>query len=134
MDKKYLTEDLTNKLVTQIIETYEDKKGISHIEGLNLPNRHKIYDVLDRLFTLIFPGYIKGEIITKTNLNYFVGDVLNSIYMNLSKEIERALRYQCLVRQCEGCDCETQSEKDVVKLLYDLERAKSKTVDNTFRK
>jgi serine O-acetyltransferase len=120
MKEKQWNEEKVNQLTNDIIKTYQDNKGINHIEGLNLPNRKKIYDILDKFFMIIFPGYIKGEVIAKTNIKYFVGDLLNVIYSELTEEVEKALKYKCAVEKCGDCDCVSKAKNEVVTLLENI--------------
>lgn len=51
-----LTGEYLDDLVGKICDTYQDSKGINHIEGHNLPRQQEILDVLDKLMEIIFPG------------------------------------------------------------------------------
>ena len=120
MKKESWDESKIVKLVDAIVQTYSDEKGVNHNEGLNLPNRKVIYEALDKLFMILFPGYIKGEIVLKTNINYFVGDMLNWIYTELKKEIEKSLKYQCQIKKCSTCDCGQLAQTSIVNLLESI--------------
>jgi serine O-acetyltransferase len=69
---------------------------------------------------VLFPGYTGKKIVTKSNVNFIVGDILCQLYSELSEQIERAYRYQCRIRQCEGCDCRTMAENVTKHLLAQL--------------
>ena len=112
-----LTKKQLDKLVSKVLDTYEDAKAINHIEGANLPNRKKIYDILDRLFWIIFPGYIDGEIITKADLPYYIGDLLNTVYLKLTKEVERSFFY---VYKKDKDKAKTLAQQSVLYLLDNL--------------
>jgi len=105
------------KLVKNIIATYADSKGINHIDGLNLPSKPVIYDALDKFFRIFFPGYIGDSPVTRSSLNYLVGELIDEIYTELNHQAERAYRYRCKMEQCGSCDCKRLADDAVIGLL-----------------
>jgi serine O-acetyltransferase len=101
--KKKLANKKIENLVEEILQTYQGDLGINFIDASNLPVRGKILEILELLFEVLFPGYTGKKIVTKSNVNFIVGDILCQLYSELSEQIERAYRYQCRIRQCEGC-------------------------------
>ena len=100
-----------------MIDTYSDSKGINHIDGLNLPSKLAIYDSLDKLFRIFFPGYVGDSPVSRSSLNYLVGELLDKIYSELSVQTEKAYRYRCRMELCEKCDCRQQADDAVIDLL-----------------
>ena len=76
MEKSKLTNDKIEKLVGGIAHTYQGDSGINFIDVSNLPARGKILEVLDLLIEVLFPGYTGKKTITKSNINFVVGDIL----------------------------------------------------------
>ena len=111
-----------NKLVERLCETYEDEIGINHLEGLNLPFREVIYDILDDLFAIVFPGYMGRTPLSEQGLAYFVGDLLNSLYLKMIDQVEKSFHYQCKLGHCDNCDCKQMANDAVVHLLEELPR------------
>jgi serine O-acetyltransferase len=83
------------KLVDEIVETYETIGGMDHLAGKDLPSKKVVIEVLDDLFTVLFPGYLGKEGITNANIKYFLGNILNSVYARLTNEVEKSLKYIC---------------------------------------
>jgi len=104
------TNSRIQQLVKQIADTYKDYSGINFIDVSNLPVRDKIVDILGLLMELLFPGYTGKRKVTKSNVNYIVIDILYHIYTELSDQIERALRYQCRMEECDGSNCRKMAE------------------------
>ena len=124
MRKKNLTEGKIKNLVGQIVRTYEGDSGINFIDASNLPVRGKILEILDLLFELLFPGYTGKRTVTKSNIEFIIGDILCQIYTELSEQVERAYQYQCRIRKCDGCDCRTMAENVTQHLLTQLPKIK----------
>jgi serine O-acetyltransferase len=96
---------------------------VNHIEGKNLPSRAVVYEILDSLFEILFPGYIGETDITWTEIPYFVGDRVNSVFIKLSEQISRALKFQCRLHTCKPKaydHCAKSAKKAAEQLLINL--------------
>jgi len=120
MRKRKLTEEKIKNLVGEIAHTYEGDSGINFIDASNLPVRSGILEILDLLFEVLFPGYTGKRMVTKSNIDFIIGDVLWQVYTELSEQIERAFQYQCRIKKCDGCDCRTMAENVTQHLLAQL--------------
>jgi len=120
MRRSKLTNKKIEELVGRISQTYLGDSGINFIDASNLPARAKILEILDLLFEVLFPGYTGKRTITKSNVNFIIGDILWQIYTEFSEQIERAFQYQCRIRKCDGCDCRTMAENVTQYLLAQL--------------
>ena len=120
MRKKKLIDKKIHNLVSEIVETYRGDSGINFIDASNLPVRAEILEILDLLFEVLFPGYTGKKAVTKSNINFIVGDILCQVYTELSEQIEQAYQYQCRIKKCDGCDCRTMAENATRHLLTQL--------------
>ena len=112
-----LTGEYLDDLVGKICDTYQDSKGINHIEGHNLPRQQEILDVLDKLMEIIFPGFSgMGSYSIKT-IAYNIGDLLTDVYCELVGQVVRSFQYRCSKENCEDCQIGKLSEKAVKALL-----------------
>ncbi len=122
MKKNKLTSRKMEKLISEITHTYKGDSGINFIDASNLPHRQKILEILDLLTEVLFPGYTGKRTVTKSNINFILGDILCQVYTELSEQIERAYQYQCRIKKCDGCDCRTMAENVTQHLLTQLPR------------
>lgn len=120
MRKRKLTDKKIRNLVDEIAQTYRGDSGINFIDTSNLPVRGEILQILDLLFEVLFPGNTGKRTVTKSNINYIIGDILCQVYVELSEQIERAYLYQCKLKKCNGCDCRTMAENVTQHLLIQL--------------
>ena len=58
------------KLVDEIMNSYRKFGGMDHLEGRDLPSKKVVIEVLEDLFTVLFPGYLGDSEITKANIKY----------------------------------------------------------------
>jgi serine O-acetyltransferase len=120
MRKNKLTNKKIENLVEKIAHTYEGDSGINFIDASNLPVKYKILDILELIFEVIFPGYTGKRTVTKSNIKFIVGDILWQIATALSEQVERSFQYQCRIKKCKDCDCQTMAEKVTRYLLTKL--------------
>lgn len=107
-----ITRDTYRELVLKkLLDTYEDGRGINHIEGANLPSRENIYRILDLFFELFFPGFSGKEKIYKSTLKHFTGHILGDLEFLLREEIYKALQYSCRWEGCTSEACRKMAEQ-----------------------
>lgn len=105
-------------LVDGIIENYETIGGMNHLEGKDLPSKKVVIEVLEDLFTVVFPGYLGKTEITKSNMKYVLGNTLTSIYVRLTAEVEKSLKHICRkVKECPQDVCHRRAQVVVKGLL-----------------
>lgn len=126
MKKNKLTSRKMEKLISEITHTYKGDSGINFIDASNLPHRQKTLEILDLLTEVLFPGYTGKRTVTKSNINFILGDILCQVYTELSEQIERAYQYQCRIKKCDGCDCLTMAENATQHLLTQLPRIRER--------
>ena len=106
------------KLVDAISVNYERIGGMDHLEGKDLPSKKVVIEVLEDLFTVLFPGYLGKEGITKANIKYFLGNTLASVYTQLTNEVEKSLKYICRkITECPHDVCQKRAQVVVKELL-----------------
>jgi serine O-acetyltransferase len=113
-----------NKRVPQVADNLE-KSILSNFyandeEGLDLSGRTAIYDVLDDILAVMFPGFYSRDKVSKKEINFFVGDMLRHISLRLGKIIGEIFKYHCKKKNCRNCTCEQRAEKALMKVIESL--------------
>lgn len=117
MGKKGFEASLPN-LVDSVLKSYETFGGIDHLEGKDLPSKKVVIEVLEDLFTVLFPGYLGKDDVTKANIKYFLGTTLASVYMRLTNEVDKSLKYICRkITECPHDVCQKRAQVVVKELL-----------------
>jgi serine O-acetyltransferase len=113
-----------NKQVPRVAERLE--KGIiagfyaQDEEGLDLSGRTAIYEVLNDILAVLFPGFYSREKVSKKEVNFFIGDMLRHISIRLGKIISEIFKYHCRKKNCRNCSCEKQAQEALMKLIESL--------------
>ena len=114
------------KLVDEIIVNYQKFGGMDHLEGKDLPAKKVVIEVLEDLLTILFPGYLGNTEITKSNIKYHLGTKLNSVYIRLTDEVEKSLKYICRkISECPQDVCQKRAHIVVRELLEKLPEIRS---------
>ncbi len=121
-----MNENKFKELVGKIVATMSQRGGISHLSGPSLPQRQAIYEAVNKLFILLFPGYIGGEEYKKGEEKIFVSKLLAEARAILLAQVERSCHSECPPTKAKGCDCEAASSRAVDKLLAALPEIRSK--------
>ncbi|UDQ98524.1 serine O-acetyltransferase EpsC [Lentisphaerota bacterium WC36G] len=113
------SEEFITNLVKEIAATYDDEKGINHIDGNNLPNEYEVINIINHVMELIFPGYSEKKIYSKSLLVYNAGEITANLYVELYHQITRAMLYD-LNEDCSQCELEEQALQSCQKVLSKL--------------
>lgn len=90
-------------------------------KGFHLAGRKAIYQVLDDLVAILFPGCHGLDPVPAQNLREFVTERLNTASELLKAYVEKAFRYQCDFDKCKDCgDCTEKAAASVAKLIQSL--------------
>lgn len=108
---------------------------LEHFATTPLPDKASVIKILDDLLEVIYPGYFGRKYVESSNIEYYVGDLLDSIYARLTQEIYRSVRPDCenTIEACDHClgNAEEQSLLFLRK-LPDLRRRLSDDVQAAF--
>jgi serine O-acetyltransferase len=89
-------------------------------DGLDLAGRTEIYSVLDDILAALFPGSYSRERVARTDMNFFLGDLLRHISFRLGKHIRESFTYRCVKDNCDNCDCQSRAEEALMQFMESL--------------
>ena len=95
-------------------------REVSADDGLDLTGRNAIYEILDDILAVLFPGSYNKERITREDVSFYLSDLLRHISFKLNRYILNVFRYRCNEDNCTNCDCETRSGKALMHLIESL--------------
>jgi serine O-acetyltransferase len=81
------------KLVESIMDSYRTVGGINHLDGVNLPSREAIAEIIRDLLRIIFPGFYDRSPLHSDQARFFVSQMLTSISDRLRQEVQKSLEY-----------------------------------------
>lgn len=118
--KKWLDDfipDVSEKLEKFSVEHFIDSQTIG------VAGKEKVYDVIGKLKSALFPGLYESDFIDKSYLKTIIGNELRQAAIVLSGLIEKLFDYKCnpgFTDKCKDCTCRERAEKIVVELMEEL--------------
>lgn len=82
-----------DKYVKFIMESYKKHPIICNIDSDNRLNREQIIGILEKVRQVVFPGYFDAKTLRSDTVEYHVGELLEDIRYNLTKQVKKALKY-----------------------------------------
>ena len=94
---KYLKLDNVLSGVVESLCTPESYKGVYHQPsfGSPMPSVELLSEIVERLRSVLFPGFFKEPFITPENMAYFVGSKLEKVRRELTSQVERGYCFAC---------------------------------------
>ena len=83
--------DSAERLVKEILESYDSYTHTSRIERENMLSKETIIELVERMRRLLFPGFFDNGKIRSEYIKFIVGEHLEFIQYNLKKQIANAL-------------------------------------------
>ena len=90
------------ELTQQIIKTYEDLGTINHLGHTPLPQLDKIIEILADFKETLYPGYRRRQGLHQDNVGFYVGNLVDQIFNELSIQVARALQHEDVVFDAQG--------------------------------
>ena len=83
-------EEIKN-LVNNILDSYERYPATRNIDCRNRINSESVAEILEMIRRILFPGYFEIKKLRKDSIEYHVGELLENIEYNLTKQVAMAL-------------------------------------------
>ncbi len=80
----------TDKIVKNILESYSRYGTTTQIDKPSQPSREIVVDILEDIRKLVFPGYFEQKDLRSEYIEYYVGELIEDIRYNLTRQITRA--------------------------------------------
>ncbi|MBU0730341.1 MAG: serine acetyltransferase [Proteobacteria bacterium] len=92
-------------VVKKIAESWNKKEYCDHVGAIPMPSHESVITILSHIRRILFPGYFSQTTINADNLEYYLGQEINILFEDLSRQILLAYQYNCLSNNdaCEHC-------------------------------
>ena len=108
-------------ITADLLRTYGKlQPKLEHLAPTPLPDKSSVIQILDDFLAVVYPGYFGRKYVEHSNVEYHIGDLVDSIYARLTVEIYRSIRPGC-DRSAEFCShCHDRAEDEALTLLRRL--------------
>jgi serine O-acetyltransferase len=108
------------EITEAIVATYTECRHINHLGHKPLPSREAITAILIDLMDVIYPGYVRRQNLHMGNVEYHVGDLVDSLHDQLTQQIARVLRHEHEELHQPDADCEAEAQQKAIAFLRRL--------------
>lgn len=127
-------EEWMNVKLPDVVENLERRIwsscNLSSEDGLDLAGRNEIYEILDNILAVLFPGCFSKEKIDRTEVKFFLTDKLRHISFKFGKHIREAFKYRCKKENCENCNCESRAGEALMHMIESLPDIRSTLMED----
>jgi serine O-acetyltransferase len=103
---------------------------LEHFSTTALPDKASVIRILDDLLEVIYPGYFGRKYVESANIEYYIGDLIDSIYARFTQEIFRSVRPAC-ENTSDACDhCLSIAEEQALLFLRKLVELRRRLSDD----
>jgi len=113
-------------VVQKLLRDYQGGRAIDRIADSREPDRDVIVRVIAELFRIVYPGYYRDPNMTQRifNMDAVISTVADDILINLSEQIEIALRYTEDYHQKAAADVREESQKIAIEFIRRIPRVR----------
>lgn len=108
------------KVVQRLQDDIQTDSDVHSEEGLDFTGRHDIYEILDDILAILFPGSFSKQRVPRGEMGFFLQDSLRHVSFRLGRHIRDVFKYRCKKDNCSNCNCEERAEKALMRLIESL--------------
>ena len=112
---KTLDLSIFERVTNEILEADCHAQGCNHLKFVQLPNRKKVEDMVDKLFQIVYPGYFRDRSIKFYNIRHFMTMLLEDVAYHVHQQVAIALRYRA--EDDDPQELEQQADEVTMKFL-----------------
>lgn len=108
------------EITEAVVATYAECTRTAHLGHKPLPSRDAVVEILNDFLDILYPGIWRRQNLHMGNVEYHVGDLIDSLHDKLILQIARALRHEhdCLpAEQRPAIDLEAIAQQKAIELL-----------------
>ena len=90
---KNIIENEVGAILTDILDDYKKGRAVDKMDIYNQPDKTEIMDILDRLFSIVYPGFFRDKTHKIYNIEHSVSTMIEDVMFHLNKQICVVLKY-----------------------------------------
>jgi serine O-acetyltransferase len=107
-------------IVDAVTATCDRKDCFDHIGPEPIPSRDNIIEIVSQLQRVLFPGYFISTRLDRTNLGYYLGQEITTLFEDLAHEITLCIRHDCVRNDLPCTHCEERGHEEALNFLRTL--------------
>jgi len=88
-------EDRLRGVVQEMVKSCAEEHTVDNVDAALIPSKDEIIRILNVLNDILFPGYFGKQELTRSSLEYHLGNEITALFELLSAQISRSIRHEC---------------------------------------
>jgi len=121
--KKISTEHFREAIpvvVNDLVQTCNTEECFDHVDTEPIPSRDAVIEIIHMALRVLYPGYFTRVRVDRTNLHYYLGQEVTTLFEALSEQATLAIRHECLRHDLPCVHCEERGQEIAVDFIRDL--------------
>lgn len=105
-EKIYIEDNYLNKLpevVNEIVKDIGAPESPDHVGRPMIPSNESMKEIVNIIETILYPGYFGEQEIEKSNVKFYLGNQINTLYKILSFQTAKCLMHKCVKTNKKSC-------------------------------
>ena len=81
-----------NDVVAKMLASYQNFGGLNHSESHNLPSKHAVGEICEKLLQLLFPGFHDSDVVHGTSVAELTSRRLTDVIIRLEDQVRKSVR------------------------------------------
>jgi serine O-acetyltransferase len=121
---KNIIESEVNGILATILEDYKDDRAVNKMDIYNQPDKTEIINILENLFTIVYPGFYRDKSRKIYNIDHTVSTKIEDVMYHLNKQIMIVLKYTREFGEDEQDRLEEVSQKACVDFMKTIPKVR----------
>lgn len=113
-----------------IIDSCEDRACYTHVNYEPIPSKDAVIEVIDDLRQVLFPGYFSLQRTDPVNLRYLMGQLVSTVFDNLSEQITRSIRHDCFRYSMSCQECTDSGYEKTLAFMEQIPRLRNRLAED----
>lgn len=120
-EKIYIEDNYLTKLpevVNEIVKDIGTPESPDHIGYSMIPSNESMKEIVNIIETILYPGYFGEQEIGKSNVKFYLGNQINTLYKILSFQAAKCLMHKCAKAGKKSCtECVDTGKAEAFKFI-----------------
>lgn len=121
---KNLIEHEVNNILDSILDDYKKGRAVDKMDIYNQPDKTEIMNILDSLFSIVYPGFFRDKTHKIYNIEHTVSTMIEDVMFHLNKQIMVVLKYTKTFPENEETKIEEFSQNACVSFLKTIPKVR----------
>lgn len=107
-------------VVNDLVQSCNTEACFDHVDTEPIPSRDAIIEIIHMALRILYPGYFTKIRVDRTNLHYYLGQEVTTLFESLSEQATLAIRHECLRHDLPCIHCGERGQEIAADFIRNL--------------